>query len=85
MKDPGVKQFIEKCIARASQRLSAKELLMDPFLQSDGEHESVGHSLQSDASQSGRKFLPLERSMAFIFTLVIVENFKLLTGFSFLK
>ena len=28
-----MKQFIEKCLVPASQRLSAKELLMDPFLQ----------------------------------------------------
>ncbi|GER37312.1 kinase [Striga asiatica] len=34
--DPGgVKEFIEKCLAPASQRPSAKELLKDPFLQSD--------------------------------------------------
>ncbi|PUZ63633.1 hypothetical protein GQ55_3G083600 [Panicum hallii var. hallii] len=30
--DPEVKLFIEKCIAKAPERLSAKELLMDPFL-----------------------------------------------------
>ncbi|KAL2482523.1 putative serine/threonine-protein kinase WNK3 [Forsythia ovata] len=35
VKDPGVKAFIEKCIAKVSERLSAKELLMDPFLQAD--------------------------------------------------
>ncbi|CAA0831387.1 Serine/threonine-protein kinase WNK8 [Striga hermonthica] len=34
--DPGgVREFIEKCLAPASQRPSAKELLKDPFLQSD--------------------------------------------------
>lgn len=58
MKDPGVKQFIEKCISKVSERLSARELLVDPFLQSDGENETVGHPLQSDMSQSGRQFLP---------------------------
>jgi len=31
-----VRQFIEKCLATVSQRLSARELLMDPFLQTDG-------------------------------------------------
>ncbi|XP_059624441.1 probable serine/threonine-protein kinase WNK6 isoform X2 [Cornus florida] len=31
-----VKLFIEKCLVPASQRLSAKELLKDPFLQMDG-------------------------------------------------
>ncbi|KVH98919.1 Protein kinase, catalytic domain-containing protein, partial [Cynara cardunculus var. scolymus] len=35
VKDPGVKSFIEKCIAKVSDRLSAKELLMDPFLRDD--------------------------------------------------
>ncbi|KAM7471247.1 hypothetical protein LguiA_009430 [Lonicera macranthoides] len=34
VKDPGVRAFIEKCIANVSDRLPAKELLMDPFLQS---------------------------------------------------
>ncbi|KAI3717806.1 hypothetical protein L1987_69651 [Smallanthus sonchifolius] len=32
VKDPEIKSFIEKCIAKASDRLSAKELLMDEFL-----------------------------------------------------
>ncbi|XP_065874756.1 probable serine/threonine-protein kinase WNK3 [Euphorbia lathyris] len=44
--DPSVKAFIEKCISKASDRLPAKELLMDPFLLSDEERESVGCSLQ---------------------------------------
>ncbi|PWZ27239.1 putative serine/threonine-protein kinase WNK2 [Zea mays] len=30
--DPEVKLFIEKCIAKVTKRLSANELLMDPFL-----------------------------------------------------
>ncbi|XP_014502057.1 probable serine/threonine-protein kinase WNK3 isoform X1 [Vigna radiata var. radiata] len=42
--DPEVKAFIEKCIAHVSERLSAKDLLMDPFLQSDYDNESVGRS-----------------------------------------
>ncbi|KAK3419203.1 hypothetical protein EUGRSUZ_H04933 [Eucalyptus grandis] len=33
VKDPEVKLFIEKCLLPASQRLSANELLMEPFLQ----------------------------------------------------
>ncbi|PKI44955.1 hypothetical protein CRG98_034650 [Punica granatum] len=33
--DPEIKAFIEKCLVPASQRLSAKELLADPFLQGD--------------------------------------------------
>jgi WNK lysine deficient protein kinase len=35
VKDPMVRQFVEKCLATASKRLSAKELLEDPFLQVD--------------------------------------------------
>lgn len=33
MSDPLIRQFIEKCLVPASERLSAKELLKDPFLQ----------------------------------------------------
>ena len=52
--DPGVKLFIEKCIAKVSERLSAKELLGDPFLQLDEENDSVGRSLRPKAHISGR-------------------------------
>lgn len=31
-KDFKVKSFIEKCIAKVFDRISAKELIMDPFL-----------------------------------------------------
>lgn len=31
-----VRHFVEKCLTTASHRLSAKELLEDPFLQGDG-------------------------------------------------
>ncbi|CAK7340913.1 unnamed protein product [Dovyalis caffra] len=34
--DPEVRQFVEKCLATVSLRLSARELLNDPFLQIDG-------------------------------------------------
>ncbi|KAM1739793.1 hypothetical protein ACFX11_015456 [Malus domestica] len=54
--DPGVKAFIEKCIVKVSERLPAKELLMDPFLQSDDNRESISRSLRpthySDAEGS---------------------------------
>ena len=33
VKDPELKDFIEKCLVPASERLPAKELLKDPFLQ----------------------------------------------------
>ncbi|XP_048329934.1 probable serine/threonine-protein kinase WNK3 isoform X1 [Ziziphus jujuba] len=66
--DPGVRSFIEKCIAKVSDRLPAKELLMDPFLQSDGDHESIhrhillknhnseGISEQSDNGANAKDF-----------------------------
>ncbi|KAK6153265.1 hypothetical protein DH2020_012904 [Rehmannia glutinosa] len=59
VKDPGVRAFIEKCIAKVSDRLSAKELLMDPFLQSDEDSRSRGSSLQpqpSNADDNGNQF-----------------------------
>ncbi|KAK4264404.1 hypothetical protein QN277_025584 [Acacia crassicarpa] len=53
VKDPGVKAFIEKCIANVTERLSAKELLIDPFLLPDDESDSVGGSLRSRALDLG--------------------------------
>ncbi|KAK9137343.1 hypothetical protein Sjap_007937 [Stephania japonica] len=35
VKDPEVRRFVEKCLVTVSQRLSAKELLEDPFLLTD--------------------------------------------------
>ncbi|OIT02174.1 PREDICTED: probable serine/threonine-protein kinase WNK3 isoform X1 [Nicotiana attenuata] len=49
VKDPGVKAFIDKCIAKASDRLPAKELLMDPFLLSDEDSGNIGRSLSSNS------------------------------------
>ncbi|KAJ7534160.1 hypothetical protein O6H91_13G082400 [Diphasiastrum complanatum] len=43
VKDAEVRSFVEKCLADASCRLPARELLMDPFLQGPGNMEtSVG-------------------------------------------
>ncbi|GMI72206.1 with no lysine (K) kinase 3 [Hibiscus trionum] len=63
--DPGVKLFIEKCIAKVSQRLSAKELLRDPFLQPAEENDSVGRSLRLDphVSDNSAKDLQSEASV----------------------
>ncbi|KAK2992297.1 hypothetical protein RJ640_020290 [Escallonia rubra] len=45
VKDPQVKEFIEKCLVPASQRLPAAELLKDPFLVFGNSKEIVrGHS-----------------------------------------
>ncbi|XP_061346317.1 probable serine/threonine-protein kinase WNK3 [Gastrolobium bilobum] len=51
--DLEVRAFIEKCIANVSERLPAKDLLMDPFLQSDYDSESVGRSSRSEIHHSG--------------------------------
>ncbi|KAJ8536520.1 hypothetical protein K7X08_034921 [Anisodus acutangulus] len=53
VKDPGVKAFIEKCIAKVPERLSAKELLMDPFLQSDDDSGSISRSLSFHPRHAG--------------------------------
>ncbi|KZV34754.1 hypothetical protein F511_00656 [Dorcoceras hygrometricum] len=52
VRDPGVRSFIEKCIAKVSERLSAKELLMDPFLLPDEESVSRGRLSQSQRSDA---------------------------------
>lgn len=45
--DPGVKHFIEKCLVRVSDRLSANELLKDPFLIPKGvKEETVDDTLK---------------------------------------
>ncbi|KAL8153666.1 hypothetical protein V2J09_011426 [Rumex salicifolius] len=36
VKDPEVRQFVDKCLATVSSRLSARELLKDPFLKTGG-------------------------------------------------
>lgn len=46
VKDPELCHFIEKCLAPASKRLPARELLMDPFLQCEGSRGSVESSPQ---------------------------------------
>ncbi|KAK2438777.1 no lysine (K) kinase [Trifolium repens] len=43
--DPEIKAFIEKCLVPASQRLSAKELLMDPFVQVNGSAQNISFPL----------------------------------------
>ncbi|XP_027773437.1 probable serine/threonine-protein kinase WNK3 isoform X1 [Solanum pennellii] len=53
VKDPRVKAFIEKCIAKASERLPAKKLLVDPFLLSDEDSGNVGRSLSINSGHAG--------------------------------
>lgn len=42
VKDPEVRRFVEKCLVAVSHRLSARELLMDPFLQTDYYYDDIG-------------------------------------------
>ncbi|XP_076926576.1 putative serine/threonine-protein kinase WNK10 [Bidens hawaiensis] len=48
VKDPQVKEFIEKCLVPLPQRLSAKELLKDPFLDLESVKEHVHESVNFD-------------------------------------
>lgn len=48
VKDPEVRQFVEKCLATASKRLPARDLLTDPFLQCN--HYDSGHVLSKSLS-----------------------------------
>lgn len=45
--DPQIKAFIEKCLVPAAQRLPAKDLLKDPFLQFENLNEPIHNLLQS--------------------------------------
>ncbi|XP_059304026.1 probable serine/threonine-protein kinase WNK3 [Lycium ferocissimum] len=54
VKDAGVKAFIEKCIAKVPERLSAAELLVDSFLQSDDDSGSISRSLSSHPRHADR-------------------------------
>lgn len=44
--DPKVKEFIEKCLLPASERLPAKELLKDPFFQLETPKETIHDQMQ---------------------------------------
>ncbi|XP_010533447.1 PREDICTED: probable serine/threonine-protein kinase WNK3 isoform X2 [Tarenaya hassleriana] len=47
VENPEVRIFIEKCIGKVSDRLTAEQLLEDPFLRSDDEAESIAHPQHS--------------------------------------
>ncbi|KAG0489298.1 hypothetical protein HPP92_008109 [Vanilla planifolia] len=54
VKDPDVRQFIEKCIANASERLPAIDLLRDPFLQTEPDDGNTRHSKQLEQKHINR-------------------------------
>lgn len=53
IKDPEVKAFVQKCLATASRRLPARELLMDPFLLCEGDREAIDCLPPLSRSRSG--------------------------------
>ncbi|XP_055817086.1 probable serine/threonine-protein kinase WNK10 isoform X1 [Solanum dulcamara] len=57
--DPQIKAFIEKCLVPAAQRLPAKDLLKDPFLQFENLNEPI-HSLLPSPYQSPRSLSSLK-------------------------
>ncbi|XP_006339737.1 probable serine/threonine-protein kinase WNK10 [Solanum tuberosum] len=57
--DPQIKEFIEKCLVPASQRLPAKDLLKDPFLQLENLNGPI-HSLLQSPYQSPRSLSSLK-------------------------
>ncbi|KAL3677824.1 hypothetical protein R1sor_020780 [Riccia sorocarpa] len=52
VKDPEVRGFVDKCLATASRRLPARELLMDPFLLGDGDHVNLDYAPSVSHSES---------------------------------
>lgn len=58
MKDPQIKEFIEKCIVSASERLSAEELLKDSFLQVECPKNPVCDSLKLPGQTSKAIYTP---------------------------
>ncbi|KAM5580515.1 putative serine/threonine-protein kinase WNK11 [Rosa sericea] len=69
VKDPQVKQFIDKCLVPASMRLSAVELLKDPFLAADDSRvpkslpmEIDSTSVKESSTSSSSSILECQRS-----------------------
>ncbi|CAN4127145.1 unnamed protein product [Withania somnifera] len=56
--DAHVKKFVEKCLAPVSVRLSAAELLEDPFLSSESLKSPLGDHLQQSNFESEAQSLP---------------------------
>lgn len=49
VKDPETRAFVEKCLATATRRLPARELLMDPFLMETDRESADGAMARSDS------------------------------------
>ncbi|KAM3287418.1 hypothetical protein P3S67_020848 [Capsicum chacoense] len=63
--DSEVKTFVEKCLVAASERLSARDLLKDPYLQYEKLKESVDNQIQlpKQCPRSLSLLKPLPHSM----------------------
>ncbi|GLT90524.1 hypothetical protein SLE2022_084510 [Rubroshorea leprosula] len=64
VRDPEVQQFVEKCLATASSRLSARQLLNDPFLQIDDYESDYGRELEEIDLLVRQPYLELHRSIS---------------------
>lgn len=58
--DPQIREFIEKCLVPVSQRLSAEELLNDPFLQVESPKNLVRDPIQLPSQAP--KYMNLSKS-----------------------
>ncbi|KAH7425906.1 hypothetical protein KP509_11G077000 [Ceratopteris richardii] len=58
IKDPQIREFVEKCITSASQRLQARELLMDPFLSDDMDADMIETSVSGHGTIWGLHPIP---------------------------
>lgn len=70
VKDPEIRSFIEKCIVKASDRLSAKELLMDPFLHANENHENLNKKSGNICKASPR----FSFSFLYFFWLIFIDD-----------
>ncbi|XP_078434413.1 putative serine/threonine-protein kinase WNK9 [Wolffia australiana] len=61
--DPEVKAFIEKCIAPAKERFSAKALLMDPFLLADSLPQPVTDVINGNMYSTRNQFVRMHVNM----------------------
>ncbi|PPD75091.1 hypothetical protein GOBAR_DD27996 [Gossypium barbadense] len=77
VKDPEVREFIEKCLATVSHRLTAMELLRDPFLQIDDYGSDLTlFEYQRDSYDAG----PLMRQP--LYDVHVSNNSSLVNGYS---
>ncbi|KAI5084154.1 hypothetical protein GOP47_0000323 [Adiantum capillus-veneris] len=83
VKNLQLRLFVEKCIATASRRLPARELLMDPFLQGDevGDITRDAHSICQPASN----LISLSGSFSDIRTTLMDQTLASARSFSSLK